>query len=1526
MGPSRHLSARLLGGLVRALSVAALTAVFLVGAAGALIGHVNTAAGRRVTAALLDRVLRDLFQGEVRIGSLQRVSTDRVVAEDVKVMDPEGRVVLQVSRLTARADLADIALQVVRGDARLSIVVDSVRVERAEAEVVPASDGLPTIAHAFALRPTPSTSPPGEARAVRVSLPAIEVGALFARGRLEGTPVLEAEVKGARGSVLVDAEGAAVDLRQFSLVARGVGGADARGVASLHVRAPGAVWGSFDGYLGEVQFGSVVRWERDVLDLKLDLPRAEPAATRALLAAWPLQVPAEARLHLKGIPPELDVELTSTLGERATVNASGHVNFASPLRLQLEVEGRRLDLRAVLPQAPETRIDVDAELGLRMESGGLALDLSGAVQPLTVRNVSVPALSFTSSSKGGIFSGHAKLHDVGLPMDVEFAVLSDGKLELEAKAKKVSLSQVERLRPYFDGDGNVDVSLRASLDQGRLDSSVTVDARRLTYQGALLDQGRLAATLRGPIEAWQSLSLDARVSGKRLSAGRFAFEEVSATARGPLRAPVVTTTLKDRHGPSFDARATVAWGERVSVRELSVGVLRDAVSIRGEVAALEVTEDRVLVRDLRIRGATGELTGNAELTPLTLNVNAQGQNLDLSAFSRVLGLPRGVLEGRGSVAIDVVAGGQKQRGNLELSVKQAALFNLNGISGQLSARLDGSSLSGASTGTVEGLGAFSSEWDAELGGPLAERRAYERATGKWALSMTELTLDYLGQLVPEPQIDVTGRGAVSLVVSRDEPDAVPRLEASLETRGLGVTIERPGKSPLRFDGLELLASAAHDGANGGTSAAVSLARGAERLATASADMTLDLKAALAGSEPLLQQLERRELAGKLVVSRVDLETLPEPLRVPGLKGEVRLEGTMRGSVSAPLVSLSTRAANLRFGAGERAELIDVCGSAEYAKESGAFNVGAEIFLSGDGAMQLSRVPCGGKRVAALQFRGEAPLDTATGVPRWNGTASANLEALPLSTLPPLASARMTGTATGKLVLAQSGEQRSASALLTLAGVRVDQLTIGDGSLKLRSDEKQARVDFELERGRTKVSGSVMGGVTWASQAPAVDDAQAIDLELHARRLEASVLEPFLAELVTELRGTVDGDVTARLSAPKEKGEAREVDHVSGQVGFQNGSLVLTGLGFRLRDVAFSADAKRDGATTLVEIPNLVASAGSRVPNLKARVGLRLRGFDIVSGSASFNVDGLPLVMDGITRANADVRVSKLDIKRTPDRIVVDIPFDRLTIRLPDESSRDLIDLKENENITILQPIAQPKLDRDESSLPWQLAFHLGDDARVERGEQLDVPISGDPIVVLASGVGVTGSIMLPRRGAVQMLGRMFQIEGGAIVFDTPDPADPRLDVRASWRSSTNDTLFMYISGTVSKPKVQFDRPQAAAVALLAGTTESGKGATNVGISALDSLLADTPLARVQLRGKDADEAGKGATYTAAYRASDRVVVEGNYQAAAAQSSSQPGQGSTIGAAVDYRVTKTLSVRGQLGTIGTGVDLVYQYRY
>ncbi len=61
---------------------------------------------------------------------------------------------------------------------------------------------------------------------------------------------------------------------------------------------------------------------------------------------------------------------------------------------------------------------------------------------------------------------------------------------------------------------------------------------------------------------------------------------------------------------------------------------------------------------------------------------------------------------------------------------------------------------------------------------------------------------------------------------------------------------------------------------------------------------------------------------------------------------------------------------------------------------------------------------------------------------------------------------------------------------------------------------------------------------------------------------------------------------------------------------------------------------------------------------------------------------------------------------------------------------------------------------------------------------------------------------------------------------------------------------------------------------------------------------------------------------------EKFVVEGNYRAGGGDSTASDAQSSTpeFSGAVDWRVGKNVSVRGQLGTIGTGVELVYQYEY
>jgi autotransporter translocation and assembly factor TamB len=483
---------------------------------------------------------------------------------------------------------------------------------------------------------------------------------------------------------------------------------------------------------------------------------------------------------------------------------------------------------------------------------------------------------------------------------------------------------------------------------------------------------------------------------------------------------------------------------------------------------------------------------------------------------------------------------------------------------------------------------------------------------------------------------------------------------------------------------------------------------------------------------------------------------------------------------------------------------------------------------------------------------------------------------------------------------------------------MDRLEVGDGTLELRSSESRAKVTFGLVRAPTSVSGEINAGISWKQALPALDDAQPVDASVRAQRLEASVLQPLLSDFVSELQGRLDGDLKARLEPLADGEEARRIEQLSGTVALDRGSFVLTGLGFRLRDVSFTATAKRGLNDTRVEIPNLRASAGARAHNMNADVVLHLKGLGLQSGQAGVTISQLPLVVDGVTRANADA-VFTLEMTRYPEKMHVKVNFSSLDAQLPPDSPRELTTLDENENITILQPIAEPKARRADDELPWQFEIHLGQRARVARGVLLDLPITGDPNVVLAEGLGVTGAIYLERRGAVQMLGKIFVIERGGVFFDTPDPKDPRLDVQATWRAPDGTTLTAFVTGTLSEPVLKFDRPSEDAWSMLLD-----QGVATLGIGALDTLLSDTPLARVQLRGQEGEQ---GTTYSAAYRVNNQVIVEGNYQATNNSSSGTDGPAAgNVGAAVDWRFAPRWSVRGQLGTIGTGVDLVYQYRY
>ena len=72
----------------------------------ALSIYMRTDAGRRSAAAQIEKVVTDNIPGQLRIGSVQHVGFDRVVARDVRFYHPSGKVVLLAKHAEVVPDLA----------------------------------------------------------------------------------------------------------------------------------------------------------------------------------------------------------------------------------------------------------------------------------------------------------------------------------------------------------------------------------------------------------------------------------------------------------------------------------------------------------------------------------------------------------------------------------------------------------------------------------------------------------------------------------------------------------------------------------------------------------------------------------------------------------------------------------------------------------------------------------------------------------------------------------------------------------------------------------------------------------------------------------------------------------------------------------------------------------------------------------------------------------------------------------------------------------------------------------------------------------------------------------------------------------------------------------------------------------------------------------------------------------------------------------------------------------------------------
>ncbi|MCA9630052.1 MAG: translocation/assembly module TamB domain-containing protein [Myxococcales bacterium] len=1517
-----------------------------------LLLHLDLPASRRVLSETIDRTYAVGMQGELRVEGLRHVSPNRLEIDTLRLIDTSGREVVTLSGVRVRANLVDLGWDGLFGGAKTTLVINHIRAERTTWHIIPDADGTPSLVNAMNVRAGPTDTKPSTsaARYIRVWIPTIELGQSYVRGQIGDLPTAEVSLSSARGSLLATPKGLAIDVQRFGATLRGLLGADAVGTGDFHIRSPGAVWSNFNGQLGDVQLGAFFKSHAGRLETRIELPRAEPEPVRALFAEWPLYQSVTARITASGKLPKLETKANFSIGD-ATVEATGPVRLGGDLGANLDVKAKQVDLRAVWPEAPATKIDATTTLEIWNRRGEVVVDVNGSTKATQIAGIDIPVADWngTFDSKG--FRGKTNIHEPGVPIRADFEISPKGRIDLDVHARRFALADSPRLRPYVRGF--LDVSAKGTIQDGRIDASVSASGDHLSVSSVQLASAKLSGTLSGPLARPEAISVNSRLTGGGFHSLGLSFEKVSGRAVGNLLRPKLKATLSGEFRPKVVAEGQLSpplnGSKRTSLSRLKVSVQRDDAKVVGHASRLDILGKRVDVRDLVVTGAGGELRGSATLTNKQLRADIQGAGVNLSTVSHALGLARHTLEGTLNVDAKLHLQEDASSGYVAVSLGQGSVMGLEGIAFSARSSFDNSRVTGGGQLTITDLGAVGADWKGSIDGSPLDLAAWKRAIGSANVNADRVSLSGLEFRLKEQGVDsVKGKATVNLRVNREDPEELPTVYFVAGTQGLDVRFHTEDKtSKERQDysihDLDVQTSGVVNGTTGQTQAATRLYDQVGELASLSGTIDLELRKLLqANGRQALDMLSKAPIDARLALPERPLAELPSDLRPSGFEGEIAADVRVRGSVSEPDVEAAVFGTGLKPQSSRLAQAFDAVVRGRYVAKTGDFDTSAELKVKG-------------QRVAIGKSSGNASwAGIKAGRPLsedwWQVGATLKLEDLPLEAFPPFSDNYVQAKLTGSL-----SAQRAKGKALVVASIKVkdpilDRVRLGQGSISFRSDNDRADATLRLTDAKGNLEASMRTGLEWVDLFPALDERASVRVDLSAKNYDAVVLQPFLDRMFTQVSGRVDGKFHAilrrRAQTPEADGPAW-TGTIDGSASVREGVLQITTLGLELEDVRFGVEAKSDGVGTSIELSGLKAKVRSDTDNVEGTSRFYLTGLELTRGAGWLRMDSVPLLLEGVNQGTG-TGYATFRMEKMPNGMRLDLDIPRLEARLPRSSSRSVYDIDDNPDIQVAQLLREPKRQSEEKPSLWLVPIKLGREVRVTRSD-MEVYVRGEPTLRLEAKPSLEGFVELVPGGRIPALGKAFVIERGLISFDTGDPTDPHLNATASWRAADNTTIYVDVTGTLKHAELGLrsdpPKPEPEIIALMLGGVSTtgenqqstagadsagggtGSAAVNIGggVAAigLNELLADTPLGGVELR---ADATSKAApSYTAAYRASAKVYFEGTYQAADNSGIDDTVKEGFTGT-VDYRFLPNWSLRTQIGNTGTALDLIWQYRY
>lgn len=1514
---------------VRAAFVAFGTLVFLLATVFGAVLHLGLPVAREAQKDALLAFLNGFFRGSFTIGHLARLDAFGVRAENLAVIDPQGRTVIAAESIAVEFDLLGVGLRALRYYEKLSIVVDSARISRATIFLAPSPTNpdapVPSIVDAFEPRLASKTPPSEPGRAVRVWLPRVELARVQGRSELPKIPQGSFEIPELKGRLLVAEEGVAIDLQEAHIKVREVLEELLELDGSASLRFPGPLKADLDLAAGEIQGHETIEYDQGKLTAVGSFSETPGEAIRRLVPGWPIDGEIGVDHRVEGTLPLLDIEAQISSGS-GTFSGKGRLRVEPELEADFDIDADSVDLSLLRDDWPESHLGLRSAVELWGQEGRLAITWNATLLPGEIAGQTTPAIDSSGNLDEHGTRGEFTLHERGLPLHIDFSRLESGAFSYEARLKRAELLHAPRIQALARIGGTIEGTVTGSVSPERVVVRPSLDGTRLSAQGVTLDKAQLRGALEFDPAEIAAAYVNLQLKAQSMTAGRLKAGDLSLEVEGALEEPKVTFSGRTARGLLVNLTARTRT-DKIEVKNVEATVRGDGAPIMLRLGHGLYDPDRLELSQLLIE-STGTLKADVRIGDSS-DIRVQGENVDLARVARVLELPVETLAGKVAINADLHLD-RRSEGTLSLKIEDGAVLGVSGVGLGVDGRFEGERFVGTAHSTIKDLGHSQVAWDLELAGSPVLLSSFTRARGVASAELSELELQTLSTFLLLSPSSISGLGGTAratLKLERDDRSKLPATHVSIETQGLAFDIEGAG----HFENTNLTLYTDVDPTRGRISLAANVADPLGALATASAELELPLDA-WALEFPNASELEEAVMSAPVeavfsVPSR-NLADLPIPLlSAPDLRGHVSARGAVRGTVNNPAISGSIRIQNASLKDSGLAKPISL--EAQLQTEPRARS------LTGQAVVTQGRA-----QIASASVDLTFPAGPQEG-PSWLGQAQMIFDGMPTDLIVPLAETGVRGTLQGSAAVSRKDLLPQLSANIEIKNLSAMGRRVGEGTLEVRNNGNriigELAIEDEFGSLDAHLDGALRGTRHFVELAPDMPLVARMD----AKRFNAALLSPIFEGVLDDFGGSLSGEASAELRAPENPGNPWQA-RILGHLSLDDGEMTPTNMRLKLTGVKMSLNARPEGAYNLLEIKDLRAKARSSEENFEGQGALYFDNLNWVGGRFSFSQSKVPILSEGIELVTLTGK-GKIDFEKGEDELRVKLDVPELEAELPNSSDHDLIALQENETIRVTAG-TKDLFEKDKtagSGTRIVVSIHLGDRVRV-KSAIASLKLKGDPVLFYDEKMTMEGSIALVPGGRIQVMGRVFIIENGSVYFDNSDVSNPLIEITAAWRASDGVLIRASLSGRARSPKLEWssDPPipggETAVVGRVLGGS-SGGTASNTGLAygaaALNELIGQSGIRGVELSAQsESGQQGQMArlsertreSYSAAFQISESVWFEGKYTQDRAGPGATPRGG--FSGTIDWRFSPQWSARSEIGTLGTGLDLLWQYRY